>query len=68
MKNKSQLWDLVKSRIRSETIIYSIQKSKTNRLKEETILETLENLEASLATDCSQIDAYSRVKQEWKDF
>ena len=34
MENKSQLWDFVKSRIRSEIIAYLIQKSKTNRLKE----------------------------------
>ena len=68
MENKSQLWDFVKCRIRSETIAYSIQKSKTNRLKEERLIETLENLEASLATDCGQLDAYYKAKQEWEDF
>ena len=68
MENKSQLWDFVKCRIRSETIAYSIQKSRTNRLKEETIKKTLENLEASLATDCSHLDAYYEAKQEWENF
>ena len=65
MENKSQLWDFVKCRIRSETIAYSIQKSKTNRLKKERLIETLENLEA---TDCSQLHAYYKAQQEWEDF
>ena len=28
----------------------------------------MENLEALLATDCSQLDAYYKAKQEWEDF
>ena len=68
MENKSQLWGFVKCKIRSETIAYSIQRSKKNKLKEIELLKTLENLEKSIGTDCSQVDQYRKAKQEWEDF
>ena len=68
MENKSQLWEFVKCKIRSETIAYSIQRSKKNKLKEIELLKTLENLEKSIGTDCSQVDQYRKAKQEWEDF
>ena len=68
MEDKSKFWDYVKCRIRSETISYSIVKSKQNKLKENELIETLRNLEISLATDPTQLGLYHKAKQEWEDF
>ena len=57
VEDKSLLWDLIKCKIRGETISYSSFKAKENRNKENKLIETLKAIE-------SEIDKRNHIDQE----
>ena len=67
MYNKAMLWDFVKCKVRSETIDYSIRKSRENKQKETELANRLIHLENSLHYNKDNYNEYLTVKEEWEN-
>ena len=67
MYNKAMLWDFVKCKVRSETIDYSIRKSRENKQKETKLANRLIHLENSLHYNKDNYNEYLTVKEEWEN-
>ena len=61
------LWDFVKCKVRSETIDYSIRKSRENKQKETELANRLIHLENSLHYNKDNYNEYLIVKEEWEN-
>ena len=68
IENKAQLWNLVKCRIQSETISYSIVKVKESQRKENELATLLKSLENTLVEDNSKHNEYVASKQKWEGY
>ena len=67
--NKCLLWEFIKCKVRSETMVYSSHKAKLGRKREVELLYRLEKLESQLKSeenDLSHTEYYS-VKKEWEE-
>ena len=67
--NKCLLWEFIKCKVRSETMVYSSHKAKLGRKREVELLYRLEKLESQLKSEKNDLShtEYYRVKKEWED-
>ena len=64
--NKCTLWEYVKYKVRSETMLYASQKAKLKKKREFELLSTLEALEKQLNSEADQTE-YFNLKKELED-
>ena len=68
-EDQSLFWEYLKCVKRTETIAFSSQKAKQNKIRENEILNSLKQVEDEmhLTNDLSKRDECYKVKQEWED-
>ena len=67
--NKCTLWEYVKYKVRSETMVYASQKAKLKKKREFELLSMLEELEKQLNSEADQVaqTEYFNLKKELED-